>query len=66
MWEVISSFKSLRDESQVFAVFMLFLCVLLHNMWSDKSLPLQCILPFDMLCLCAVSMMFVKICWQCL
>ena len=31
MSEVISSFKSLRAESQVFALLMLFLCVLLHT-----------------------------------
>ena len=36
--EVISSFSSLRTGSQVFALLMLFLCVILHNMSSDKSL----------------------------
>ena len=41
MSEVISSFKSLRAGSQVFAV-MFFLCVILHNMWSGKSLQLLC------------------------
>ena len=30
-------------------------------MWSGKSLQLLCILPFGMLCLSAISMMFVKI-----
>ena len=40
---------------------MLFICVILHIMWSGKSLHLLCILPFDMLCLAAISMMFVKI-----
>ena len=58
---VISSFKNLRAGSQVFALLMLFLCVILHNMWSDKSLELLCILPFGMLCLSAIRMMFVKI-----
>ena len=29
-------------------------------MWSYKSLQLLCILPFGMLCLSAISMMFVK------
>ena len=29
-------------------------------MWSGKSRQLLCILPFDMLCLSAISMMFVK------
>ena len=46
MSEVISSFKSLRAGSQVFALHMLFLCVILHTMWSGKSLQLLCILPF--------------------
>ena len=59
--EVISSFKSLRDGSQVFAFRMLSICVILHTMWSGKSLYLLCILPFGMLCLSAISMMFVKI-----
>ena len=40
---------------------MLFLCVILHTIWSCKSLQLLCILPFGMLCLSAISMMFVKI-----
>ena len=30
------------------------------TMWLGKSLQLPCILPFDMLCLSAISMMFVK------
>ena len=38
MSEVISSFKSLRAGSQVFALRMVFLCVTLHTMWSGKSL----------------------------
>ena len=61
MSEVISSFKSLRAGSQVFALRMLFLCIILHTRWSGKSLQLLCILPFGMLCLSAISMMFVKI-----
>ena len=61
MSEVISSFKSLRAESHVFAFLKLFLCVILHIMWSGKSLQLLCILHFGMLCLSAISMMFVKI-----
>ena len=61
MSEVISSFTSLRDGSQVFALFMLFICVILHTMWSGKSLQLICILPFGMLCLSDINMMFVKI-----
>ena len=43
MSEVISSLKSLRAGSQVFALLMLFLCVILHTMWSGKSLQLLCI-----------------------
>ena len=61
MSEVISSFKSLRGGSQVIALFMLFLCVILHTTWSGKSLQLLCILPLGMLRLSATSMMFVKI-----
>ena len=61
MSEVISSFKSLRVESQAFALRMLFLCVTLHTMWSGKSLQLLCMLPFGMLCLSAISIMFVNI-----
>ena len=61
MSEVISSFRSLRAGSQVFALLMLFLCVILHTMSSGKILQLLCILPFGMLCLSAISMMFVKI-----
>ena len=37
MSEVIFSFKSLRAGSEVFARLMLFLCVILHTMWSGKS-----------------------------
>ena len=60
MSEVISSFRSLRAGSQVFALLMLFLCVILHTMWSGKSLQLLCILPFGMLYLSAISNMFVN------
>ena len=58
--EVISSFRSLRAESQVFALLVLFLFIL-DTLWSGKSLQLLCILPFGMFCLSAISMMFVKI-----
>ena len=60
MSEVICSFKSFTAGSQLFALLMLFLCVILHTIWSCKSLQLLCILPFVMLCLSAISMMFVK------
>ena len=56
----ISSFKSLKAGPQVFALLMLFLCVILHTIWSGKSLQLLCIFPFGMLCLSVISMMFVK------
>ena len=45
----------------MFALIMLFLCVILHTMSSGKRLQLLSILPFGMLCLSAISMMFVKI-----
>ena len=61
MSEGISTFNNLRAGSQVFALLMLFLCVILHNIWSGKSLQLLCILPFCILCLSAISIMFVKI-----
>ena len=61
MSEVISSFKSLRAGLQVFVVIMLFLCMILHNMWSGKSLKLLCILPIGILCFSAIRMIFVKI-----
>ena len=61
MLEVISSFNSLRTGSEVFALRMLFLCVMFHTMWSGKNLQLLCILHFGMLCLTAISMMFVKL-----
>ena len=35
----------------MFALLMLFLCVILHTMWPDKSLQLLCILPLGMLCI---------------
>ena len=60
MLEVITLFKGLRAGSQVFALLMLFLCVILHTMWSRKSLQLLYILPFGMLCLSAISMMFIQ------
>ena len=61
MSEVISSFRSLRAGSQVFALLMLFLCVILHTMSSGKRLQLLCIFSLGMLCLSAISTMFVTI-----
>ena len=54
-------YPHLRAGSEVFALRMLFLCVILHTMWSGKILQLLYILPFGMLCLSAISRMFVKI-----
>ena len=54
MSEVISSFRSLRAGSHVFAPLMLFLCVILHTMSSGKSLQLLCILPVCCACLPSV------------
>ena len=51
----------LRAGSQVFALLMVFRCVILHTMSSGKSLQLLCIFPFGMLCLSVISMIFVKI-----
>ena len=61
MSDVISSFRSLRAGSQVFALLMLFLCVIVHTMLSCKSLWLICILPFDILGLSTIRIMVVKI-----
>ena len=52
MSEVISSFKSLRAGSQVSALLMLFLCVILHTMWSGKSLQLLYILSWYVVLVC--------------
>ena len=64
MSEVVSLFKSLRAGFQVFALLMLFLCVILHTMWSGKSLQLLYIFPFGILCLTDIGIMFVKLYWQ--
>ena len=45
----------------MFALLMLFICVILHTMSAGKRPQLLCILPFGMLCLFAISMMFAKI-----
>ena len=51
---------SLRAGSQVFALLILFLRVILHTMSSGKILQLLCILSFGMLSLSAISMRFVQ------
>ena len=45
----------------MFALLMLFLCVILHSMSLGKSLQLLCIFLFGMVCLSAISMMFVSL-----
>ena len=45
----------------MFALIMLFLCVILHTMWSGKSLQLLCILPLGILWLSVIRIMFAKI-----
>ena len=55
MMKVISSFRSLRTGSQVFALLMV-LCVILHTMSLSKSLQFLHIFPFS-----AISIMFVNI-----
>ena len=60
MSEVISSFRSFENWITGVCSSYVFLCVILHTMSSGKSLQLLCIFPFGMLCLSAISMMFVK------
>ena len=55
MLEVIPSFRSLRNGSQVFALLMV-RCVILLTMSLGKSLQFLYIFPFSV-----ISMMFVKI-----
>ena len=59
MSEVIFSFRSLRAESQVFALLVLFLCLIVYTMWSGKSMHLLCILPFRIVCVSAIRMILV-------
>ena len=60
-WMLSPHLGVLRAGSQVFALLMLFLCVIfLHTLSSGKRLQLLCIFPFNMLCLSAISMMFVE------
>ena len=61
MLEAILSFMSLRAGSQVFALIMLFLCMILLTMWLGKSLQLLCIVSFGRFGFSATIMMFVKI-----
>ena len=45
----------------MFALVVLLLCVILHIMLSGKCLQLLCILPFGIVRLSVIRMMFVKI-----
>ena len=48
----------MRTGSQVFALLMLFLCVILHTMSLGKSLQLLCSFPLGMLYLSSICIMF--------
>ena len=60
MRDVISEFNSEIEGSLACCALMLFLCSMLCLMCSVRSLHVECILPFRMLCLSAWRM-FVKI-----
>ena len=60
MRDVISEFNSEIEGSLAFCALMLFLCSILCLMCSGSSLHVECILPFGMLGLSALRMMFVK------
>ena len=60
MRDVISEFNSEIEGSLAFSALMLFLCSILCLMCSWSSLHVECILPFEMLCLFVWRMMFVK------
>ena len=49
MLEVISSFRSLRAGSQVFALLMLFLCVILHTICL-RIRACNCYASFPLVC----------------
>ena len=45
----------------MFTLLMLFLCVILHTMWLDKSTQLLCTLHYGIMCLPAIRMMLVVV-----
>ena len=49
MSEVISSFRSLRAGSQVFALLMLFLCVILHTIGQEPAIAMHLALWYAVL-----------------
>ena len=61
MRDVISELNSEIEGSLTFCVLMAFLGAILCLMCSGSSLHVECILPFEMVCLSAWRMMFVKI-----
>ena len=50
MSEVIYSFESKRARFQVFTLIMLFVCVILHAMWSGNNMQLSAISMMLKLC----------------
>ena len=60
MRDEISEFNSEIEGSLAFCALMLFLCLTLCLMCSGSSLHVECILPFEMLCLSAWRMKFLK------
>ena len=60
MRDVITGFNSEIEGSLAFCALMLFLCSMVCLMCSGSSFHVECILPFEMLCLSAWRIMFVK------
>ena len=62
MFLYVGSFLLIKEfESWITSVCCPNYLVILHTMWSGKIMQLRYILPFDMLCLSSISMMFVNI-----
>ena len=59
MSEVISLFRSLRAGSQVFALLMLFICVILHTMFSYGLSAINMMFEKIMLAVCILVGMLV-------
>ena len=58
MSEIIGSFRSLRAGSQVFALLMLFICLILNTMWSGKSVfGKLCPVGFLVVCECSSDLL---------
>ena len=54
--QFVCTWKIEHVTKSVFALLMLYRCVIFHTMCSGKSLQLLCILSFGMLCWSAISM----------